>query len=202
VEGPTNDPAIESLRNRQIRNFLTILFMSEGRPMLLMGDEVRRTQHGNNNAYCQDNATSWFDWDDIRRHADVKRFTQELIRFHQESAIFRDQTFWGTPGATKITWHGLQLNDPDWGEDSHSLAFELMHEASGEHIDILLNAYWKPLQFELPATGSGRVWRRLIDTSLDSPRDISSSPLAVLTEQKSYVCQARSSVVLVSGLAD
>jgi isoamylase len=202
VEGPTTDPAIESLRNRQIRNFLTILFMSEGRPMVLMGDEVRRSQQGNNNAYCQDNATSWFDWNDPQSHSDVRRFARELIRFHQQSSIFRDQTFWGNPGATKITWHGLQLNRPDWSGDSHSVAFELSHEASGEHVDILLNAYWEPLEFELPAMTNGRVWRRLIDTSLDSPLDICASPLAELTEQTSYICHARSSVVLVSGLAD
>lgn len=202
AEGPTTEPAIESLRGRQIRNLLTILFMSEGRPMLLMGDEVRRTQHGNNNAYCQDNAMSWFDWDDISRHADVRRFTQELIRFHRQSLIFRDQTFWGEPGATKITWHGLQRNRPDWSNDSHSLAFELSHEPSGEHLDILLNAYWEPLQFELPTTASGKVWRRLIDTSLDSPLDICPSPPPALAEQRSYICQARSSVVLVSRIAD
>jgi glycogen operon protein len=201
VEGPTEDPVIQSLRNRQLRNLLTILFMSEGRPMLSMGDEVRRTQHGNNNAYCQDNATSWFDWDDLHRHADFHRFTQELIRFHQQSSIFRDRTFWGEPMATQITWHGLQLDRPDWNGDSHSLAFELLHQPSGEHVDILLNAYWDPLSFELPKTASGRVWRRLIDTSLDSPRDICPTPPA-LAQQKRYICQARSSVVLVSGPAD
>ena len=201
VEGPTDDPKVESLRNRQIRNFLTILFMSEGRPMLLMGDEVRRTQQGNNNAYCQDNATSWFDWDDVRRHSDLRRFTQELIRFHRQSSIFRDQTFWGDPGATKITWHGLQLNRPDWGNDSHSLAFELMHEPTGEHIIVLLNAYWEPLAFELPAAGNGRGWRRLIDTSLDPPQDICPS-LAPLNQTKSYSCSSRSNVVLVSAPGD
>ena len=76
VEGPTDDPAIDALRRQQIKNFLTILLMSEGRPMLLMGDEVRRTQQGNNNAYSQDNAISWFDWDDVERHAEMHRFAQ------------------------------------------------------------------------------------------------------------------------------
>lgn len=202
IEGPTNDPKIESLRRRQIRNLLTILFMSEGRPMLLMGDEVRRTQHGNNNVYCQDNLISWFNWDDVQRHADTRRFVQELIRFHQQSPVFYDQTFWGEPGATNITWHGLQLNRPDWSEDSHSLAFELLHEKSGEHLIVLLNAYWEPLRFELPRATSGHAWHRFIDTALDSPLDICPSPWATLNEQEIYSCQARSSVVLVSSPAD
>ena len=123
--------------------------------MLLMGDEVRRTQQGNNNAYCQDNATSWFDWDDVARHADIRRFARGLIHFHQDSAIFRDRTFWGEPGATKITWHGVKLNQPEWDDESHSLAFELFHAESAEHLHVMLNDYWEPLTFELPAPADG-----------------------------------------------
>ncbi len=78
VEGPTDDPAVETLRNRQVKNFLTVTMLSLGLPMILMGDEVRRTQHGNNNAYCQDNETSWFDWTLVAKHADVHRFVRLL----------------------------------------------------------------------------------------------------------------------------
>ncbi len=198
VEGPTDDASIDALRRQQIKNFLTILLMSEGRPMLGMGDEVRRSQQGNNNAYCQDNTVSWFDWDDVAQHADIRRFAQGLIQFHQQSELFRDHAYWGEPGNSMIRWHGVQLGKPDWGEDSHVLAYELTHAETGEHVHVILNAYWKPLDFALPESASGREWRRLVDTALDSPQDFC-DPLTSLTNgQQHYSCQARSSVVLVS----
>jgi glycogen operon protein len=198
VEGPTDDPAIDALRRQQIKNFLTILLMSEGRPMLLMGDEVRRTQQGNNNAYSQDNAISWFDWDDVERHAEMHRFARSLIRFHQGAEIFRDRTFWGEPGATKITWHGVKLQAPEWGDASHSLAYELLHEASGEHLLVMLNAFWEPLVFELPSPAPGRRWLLLVDTANESPEDFCDPPAPLASGHGKYACQARSTVVLVS----
>ena len=204
VEGPSDDPKIEALRREQIKNFFTILLLSEGRPMISMGDEVRRTQQGNNNAYCQDNAVSWFDWDDVARHAGIRRFARSLIQFHQESAIFRDRTFWGEPGATKITWHGVRLGKPEWGDDSHALAYELLggnDAESSEHLHVMLNQYWEPLVFELPATETGRAWRRLVDTALESPLDFCDPPVLLASGQREYTCRARSSVVLVSGPA-
>jgi isoamylase len=164
--------------------------------MLLMGDEVRRTQRGNNNAYCQDNLVSWFDWQDVDRHADVRRFVRGLIRFHQSSAIFRDRGFWGEPGATKITWHGVELDRPQWDDDSHSLAYELASPDGSEHLHVMLNAYWKPLTFALPPVAKGRTWRRLVDTSLVPPRDFTLTAEAISNGAR-YICQARSSVVLV-----
>lgn len=197
VEGPTGDPAIESLRRRQIKNFLTLLFFSEGRPMLLMGDEVRRSQRGNNNAYCQDNPLSWFDWDDVTRHADMLRFTRELIAFHQQSSLFRSWAFWGDSGGTQIIWHGVELNQPEWGEGSHALAYELVSPDGAEHLYVALNAYWEPLGFVLPPLEQSVAWRRLIDTALESPNDISSSPTSLSAGQSSYRCEARSSIVLM-----
>jgi isoamylase len=198
VEGPTDDAEIEALRRQQIKNFLTILLFSEGRPMLLMGDEVRRTQQGNNNGYSQDNTISWFDWDDVGRHAEMLRFARGVIRFHQESKIFRDRTFWGEPGATKITWHGVRVGEAEWGDDSHSLAYELLHEETGEHLHVILNAYFEPLVFELPEPAPGRAWRRLLDTALESPEDFCDPPAALASGLGKYACQPRSSVVLVS----
>ena len=125
VEGPTDDPAVEKLRNRQVKNFLTVTLMSLGTPMILMGDEVRRTQHGNNNAYCQDNEISWFDWSLLTKHDDVHRFVsllceRRVVRStkHERqrvslSNILRD---------AKMAWHGVKLNQPDWGDGSHSVA--------------------------------------------------------------------------------
>lgn len=197
AEGPTDDAAVESLRQRQAKNLLTILFLSEGRPMLLMGDEVRRTQQGNNNAYCQDNELSRFDWDNVTRHVGLLRFTRELIAFHQRSSLFRSWTFWGELGAPQIIWHGVELNQPDWGEGSHALAYELISPDGVEHLYVALNAYWEPLEFALPSLPQSEAWRRVIDTALESPNDISSSPTSLAAGQSSYRCEARSSIVLM-----
>jgi glycogen operon protein len=177
VEGPTDDLAIERLRNRQVKNFLFATIFSLGVPMLLMGDEVRPTQEGNNNAYCQDNETSWFDWTLVATHADVHRFvrllnTQRLLR--DEEPERRRLSLNQLLRAAKKAWHGVKLDQPDWSESSHSLAFSV--EAPKEKLlfHVILNAYWGPLDFELPQAGDRNQasWRRWIDTSLDSPQDI------------------------------
>jgi isoamylase len=177
VEGPSDDSAIETLRNRQVKNFLTATMLSLGLPMILMGDEVRRTQHGNNNAYCQDNETSWFDWNLVGRHADVHRF----VRLLNTRRLLRDLEPEGQPltlshllqGAKKA-WHGVKLGEPDWSVGSHSLALSAEIPSDNLVLYAILNAYWEPLEFELPPVGKSSVdsWRRWIDTSLDSPHDI------------------------------
>ena len=103
VEGPSDDPAVEALREQQIKNLVTILLLSQGTPMLLMGDEVRRTQGGNNNAYVQDNEVSWFDWQAIEQHADLLRFVRGLIHFTQSRPVFRQERFWrSAPGELSL----------------------------------------------------------------------------------------------------
>jgi glycogen operon protein len=201
VEGPTEDPAITALRCRQIKNFVSILLLSQGRPMLLMGDEVRRTQQGNNNAYCQDNELSWLDWGGTERHADLCRFVAGLIRFHERSSVFRDRRFWGRPDSAAVTWHGVHLNQPDWGQDSHSLAYELVQPQSQEHFHVMLNAYWEPLSFDLPALPPGQQWHRLLDTALPDGQDFSepASPLAAGEHQ--YRLEPRATAMLVAGPA-
>ncbi len=112
-------PTSSALREQQIRNFLTILLVSQGTPMIVMGDEVRRTQCGNNNVYGQDNELGWFNWDDVEQHGDLLRFTRGLIRFIQEHKIFHSEQFWSSldeDQQMEITWHGTQLDQPDWGE--------------------------------------------------------------------------------------
>ena len=126
TEGPTDDRRIEALRQRQIRNFFTILLLSQGRPMLLMGDEVRSTQGGNNNAYSQDNEISWFDWNKVDDEHALFRFVSGLLHFRQTSELFRDRTHRFEPGDANVVWHGVQLHQPDWGDQSHSIAFELL----------------------------------------------------------------------------
>jgi len=117
IEGPTDDADVEALRERQIRNFFTILFLSQGRPMFLMGDEVRHTQGGNNNAYSQDNEISWFDWGRVEEQGDLFRFVSGLLRFRQGSLLYRDRRYWFEPGGTDVFWHGVRLNEPDRGEN-------------------------------------------------------------------------------------
>ena len=198
VEGPTDDLEIEGLRQRQMRNLLTILLMSQGRPLLLMGDEVSRTQGGNNNAFDQDNEISWFDWDDVARHADLLRFTRLFVAVYQRSAVFRDRRFWFRSGETDIVWHGVRLNQPDWSHDSHTLAYELENKTHGEHWYVMLNAYWEPLEFELPPLPPGQVWCRLVDTALPAPADISETPLPLAPKQRTYALAPRSAVVLTA----
>jgi isoamylase len=174
VEGPSDDGAVETLRNRLVKSFLTVTMLSLGMPMILMGDEVRRTQHGNNNAYCQDNETSWFDWTLIAKHADIHRFVK-LLNAHRLTRNFEP----GLQGTTLNqllrtgdgTWHGVRVGNPDWGVTSHSLALRVTSQDQRLVFYLILNAYSDPLDFELPDIG-GNQWHRWIDTALDSPDDI------------------------------
>src|SRR5207244_1503209 len=123
-EGPSGDPAIESLRNRQVKNYLAATMLSLGVPMILMGDEVRRTQQGNDNGYCHDDPTTWFDWSLLERHADVHRFVTLLAARRSqrdlEHELRRVSLTAFLHGASKA-WHGVKLHQPDWGEASHSI---------------------------------------------------------------------------------
>ncbi|MEH1855195.1 MAG: glycogen debranching protein GlgX [Nostoc sp.] len=202
VEGVTEDAEIEILRLRQIKNFFTILLCSQGTPMLLMGDEIRREQKGNNNGYCQDNELSWFDWSSIEEHKDLLRFVRGLIQFIQSLRIFRQEKVLSlTDGSHRpnIVWHGTKLEQPDWGNDSHSLAFTLRHPKFNEHLYIILNAYWQPLTFELPLLSSGEGWHQIVDTALRSPQDFSDLKTAPLITSLEYLAGGRSVVVLMAG---
>lgn len=201
IEGATSDPEIEALRERQIKNFLTILLMSQGTPMLLMGDEVRRTQRGNNNAYCQDSDLSWFDWDCVDQHKDLLRFTKGVIEFSQSLAIFQLEHILAVTYASQsphIVWHGTTLGEPDMGFDSHSIAFTLRHPKYDEKLHIILNAYWEALSFELPPLDHYETWHRIIDTSLPSPADFCDVKSAPPVEPEFYKAHARSTVVLMA----
>ncbi|HET6574814.1 MAG TPA: glycogen debranching protein GlgX [Fimbriiglobus sp.] len=203
VEGPTDDPAIEALRNRQVKNFLTVTMMSLGVPMIVMGDEVRRTQGGNNNAYCHDDEANWFDWSLVEKHADVYRFVKLLLArrllrdlTHEQQRVSLTEMI----AKANKAWHGVKLNQPDWGEGSHSIAFdaELQNEKLAFHL--ILNAYWETLEFELPPTTADRgPWRRWIDTFLPSPQDIVEWRAAPLVPGGTYQAGPRSVVMLYAG---
>ena len=201
IEGSTDDPAVEKLRNRQVKNFLTVTMLSIGLPMILMGDEVRRTQRGNNNAYCHDDDTNWFDWTLLAKHADVHRFVtllnaRRIMRDveHERQRMSLTQLI----GQANKAWHGVKLGQPDWSQHSHSVA--LSGELRKERIlfYIILNAYWEPLHFELPpvTNGSAILWRRWIDTALDSPLDIVPWQTAPSIPGGTYRAEAHSVVVL------
>ncbi len=198
AEGPTKDPVLEALRLRQCKNFMTILLTSQGTPMLLMGDEVRRTQGGNNNAYCQDNEISWFNWEDVNRHAGLLRFVRGLIRLNLDYKLFQEEVFWSEPGDPDVTWHGVKPNTPDQHEDSHSLAYELVYQGHNEHLYIILNSFWEPLTFTLPTPKDGKRFYRVVDTALPSPEDYCEPPSAPLVDTSTYTAQARSAVILVA----
>jgi glycogen operon protein len=203
VEGPTTDPHIEALRNRQVKNFFAITLLALGTPMLLMGDEVRRTQQGNNNAYCQDNEISWFDWTLIDKHCDILRFVTRLIHFRLSLDVVKDDhglCLTELLQQAQIQWHGIKLNQPDWGSDSHSLAFTVRSLTGSRRFHYILNAYWEPLVFELPPVPAGNRggWRRVVDTFLESPDDCCGGTEAVSVEAESYLVQPRSIVLLVA----
>jgi len=199
VEGPTGDPAVERLRSRQVRNLLATLLLAEGTPMLTMGDEVRRSQRGNNNSYCQDGEISWFDWRLVQKNRDLHRFVRSLIAFRmQRDAVVDPQrlTLNQLLHRARIEWHGVELGRPDWGEDSHSLALTVISLHDRFRLHGMLNAYWEPLRFQLPPL-DGEAWRRCIDTSLPSPRDIVEWSDAPAVAEISYLVQPRSAVFLV-----
>jgi glycogen operon protein len=204
VEGPSDDPAIEELRNRQVKNFFTILLLSAGTPMWLMGDEVRRTQQGNNNAYCQDNELSWFDWTCLERHADVHRFVRLLLAFRRHRDVVGEEdklTLTQLLQKTRIDWHGVALGCPDWSEQSHAIALTMETVHGRFLLHLIFNAYWEPLTFELPeprAASGG--WRCCIDTALAPPDDICAPRDAKPVVDGTYLAQPRSVVLLILAL--
>ncbi len=203
AEGPTDNLEIERLRTRQVKNFFTLTLLAIGTPMLLMGDEVRRTQQGNNNAYCQNNEISWFDWRLLKKHGDIHRFVQHLIAYRLNRDLSREEhnfTLNQLLAYQKIDWHGVRLGQPDWSHDSRSLAFTVPSLKGRFLFHVMLNAYWEALEFELPppAKGPDYRWRRLLDTFLDSPYDICAVEKAPAVSTLTYLVQPRSVVLLFS----
>ncbi len=202
IEGPTQDPAVNHLRQRQIKNFFTLLFMAQGTPMLLMGDEVGRSQQGNNNAYCQNNPISWFDWDMVEKEQHLLRFTQGLIHLTQNLKVMQIEHLLRVTDSwhhePHIVWHGTRLGQPDWAKYSHSLAFSLRYPDANEHLHVMLNAYWQPLVFDLPPLGMHERWHRIVDTAVVPPRDFCYPDQSITVEGDGYPVSPRSAVVLMS----
>lgn len=184
AEGPTDDPQVLALRGRQKRNFLTTLFLSQGVPMLLGGDEMGRTQQGNNNAYCQDNELSWYDWKNIDQ--ELLEFCQNLIGFRLAHPAFRRRRWFQgrsihgsqTSDIVWFTLEGRQMDEENWGEGfAKSLAVYLNGQnipnpnprgdaVSDDNFYIILNAHYEPLNFTLPSARWGKTWIKILDTTI------------------------------------
>ncbi len=184
AEGPTRRKAVRDLRARQIKNMLSTLLLSQGVPMLVSGDECRRTQLGNNNAYCQDNNISWFDWRLVKQNADLLRFVQTVVRFRRNQATVRRKQFLtghtnGHNGLPDVAWFGPHGDHIDWGSMQLALmclltAPDRTDDPTGNSRDLLLlfNSTPDPCEFTFPQVTRNRTWRLFIDTASPSPRDI------------------------------
>jgi isoamylase len=202
VEGPTADKVINELRRRQRKNFAAILLFAHGVPMVLSGDEIGRTQQGNNNAYCQDNEISWLDWRMADSNADLLRFFQLMIAFRKRCPLLRRSTFeLNGENGFHITWHGTKRAKPDWSYESRTVAMQLTQLYGGNHRDdlhFIASAYSGDLDFELPQIGE-REWFRLADTALASPQDIAEQDQEFpLLSQESYMVKAHSVAIFVA----
>ncbi len=193
AEGPTESAEIESMRLRQITNFLAILFTSQGVPRLLAGDEFRRTQQGNNNAYCQDNEISWVNWQFHESHYALHQYVKQLIALRRRLSQLTHPEFLTT---SEVQWHGVKLDHPDWGTKSHTFSYVVDLGGVQRPIQIIANMYEEPLEFALAETSA--QWRRIVDTG----RELSSIilPDALAPVEASGVTQiAAYSIVLFLG---
>ena len=206
AEGETDDPAVNELRNRQIKNFCALMFLSQGVPMFVAGDEFGRTQRGNNNAYCQDNEISWFDWNLVEENADLLRFFREMIALRNRQTNLHRRSFMsGAPdrrGRADIEWHGLELGAPEWDyPGSRVLAFTL---AAGDDwftpeadLHVMLNMDDNPHEFAVPPL-EDRRWLLFADTAKPSPEDISAPGEERQYDGGRYLVSGRSVVILAS----
>jgi glycogen operon protein len=202
VEGPSDDPHVEGLRNRQVKNFLTLLLVSMGTPLILMGDEVRHTQGGNNNAYCQDNEISWFDWSLVEKHSDLFRFVKRLIAARLQYGLGRSDadTLLALLEKVQVEFGGVAPGVVDDGPTSHALAAARSSASGAERFYLMINAYWEPLTFTLPSPpgAAPHGWQRWLDTSRAAPDDIHGREEMPSLAENSYVVGPRSVVILVA----
>jgi glycogen operon protein len=209
-EGDAVNPDITWLRRKQAKNAAAILMVSQGVPMILMGDEIGRTQRGNNNAYCHDSDLNWLDWALAGKNAELLRFFQRMIAFRRAHPALRSQTHFRNcdyvgSGVADITWHGVQKWNADWSDSSRALAFMLdgRHAKGGtakdQTIYVALNAYWEGLTYSLPDPPAGTAWHVFANTGLTCPNDICDPGQELrLQSQSEFLVGPRSVVILVS----
>ena len=202
TEGDTRDRTIEAVRLRQIKNLLATLLISRGVPMILGGDEFRRTQRGNNNAYCQDNDISWYNWELLREHRELFRFTREMLAFRRRHPVLRMEDFYEEGD---ILWFGATGRAPTWDDGTRSLGCIIQPSAAPPTVQepaalgLLFNADGQEVRFRLPAPPGNRRWLLAVDTAKPSPHDIrAEGEESALERPDSYRMQPRSLVILVA----
>ncbi|MBU0482927.1 MAG: glycogen debranching protein GlgX [Proteobacteria bacterium] len=205
VEGDTDDQQIMAVRWRRIRTLAVILFLSQGTPMLVAGDELGRSQKGNNNAYCQDNEISWLDWRLVEKNGDLLRFFRLLISLRKNHPVFRRADFFPNHddvARQEVRWQSLIAGEQDWSAECKTLAFFLdggaMAETPDDDFFVLLNGELKPRLFEVPKPVSGKKWYRIIDTWIAAPLDIVPDHEAQPVSKSEVSVGAMSVVVLLS----
>ena len=196
VEGPSKDPAIEALRKRLIKNFLLTLFVSRGVPMLLGGDEFRRTQQGNNNAYCQDNEISWYDWSFLDKHSEIYRFARGMIAFRRKHHALHKEAFYGD---SEIRWLNPQGTVPDWLDPRQKSLACLIFGKAEPDLFLILNAAPEPVEFAIPVASRANAWHLAIDTLRPAPEDLfDPGEEPSLQGQDIFRAGPRSSAILVA----
>lgn len=202
-EGNTDDTNIIKFRKQRIKNFFVILMLSNGVPMLLSGDEVGKSQNGNNNVYCQDNQLGWFDWSLVEKNKDLLNFFIKMVEFRKNNNSLRRGEFYNGSineiGLADISWHGCKLNQPGW-EDSFSkaLAFTIGSFSPNQpDIHVMMNMHYESLEFEIP-NGESILWKRFVDTSLTDGEDICSDKKKQQTIQEDYNVNPYSVVILIN----
>lgn len=196
VEGPSDNPSVDNLRNRLIKNFLLTLFISRGVPMLLGGDEFRRTQQGNNNAYCQDNATSWFDWSFLQTNQEIHRFARGMIAFRRAHSVLRKEQFYRD---TDIRWFGPRGGEPTWFDPAQKAFACVIFGESDPDLLLMFNAAFEPADFVIPGTRASKTWRLAVDTSRPAPEDIFEPGRELSMQGRlSFHLEPRSSAILIA----
>jgi glycogen operon protein len=196
TEGASTDAAIEALRGRQIKNFLLTLLISRGVPMLLAGDEARRTQGGNNNAYCQDNETSWLDWTRLEQHQEIYTFTRVMIAFRHAHPVLRKEQFYAE---TDIQWLSASGDPPDWFDPKAKRLACLIQEGGNHALLLMFNADTHDIEFGLPALPQGLRWNLAVDTSRATPLELFTAGAETLADNsRAYRLQAHSSAIFLA----
>jgi len=209
AEGETGDPSINRARIRQVKNFISVLMISQGIPMILGGDETYRTQRGNNNCYCQDNETSWIDWGNLKRYSEIFEFFKKLIALRKENPVFRLESYYTRKdpklfgNQELITWHGVKPEKPDWSHFSRTIAFTLngSPEITGipgydRRFYVAINSHREGLVFEIPRPRTGVKWHLAVNTFEKQGSDAYLIEDAPVFESSALTIPPRSLIIL------